>query len=329
MNYFLGMDGGGTKTIAVVADEKGIVRGVGRAGCINFQEIGTRAAAKELSRAYKAALKSAGVKPDQIVASGYGICGADRDKDYFTVLDMISTFDRSPMRILVNDTSIALRAGTPDGVGVACISGTGANVMGFNREGMFKRAGGLGPLSADWGGGMDVAVAAINAAMKQGEGRGHKTAIYDMIMDHFKLGHIEDLIEFGFRDINREHELGQVTPIVFKAAANGDKVAREILENVGRSIGGAAKFVISQLFKPGEPVTVALGGSVFMRGTHELHIETLKKVIGAKRNPIKVVKLTTEPAVGGVLLAMDLYHGRKTSVAVTHRIAGSLKKYLG
>ncbi|MFA6034601.1 MAG: BadF/BadG/BcrA/BcrD ATPase family protein [Myxococcota bacterium] len=174
MGYFLGMDGGGTKTIAIVTDEKGNVRGVGRSGGINFQAIGVKAAARELGKAYKAALESAGIGPGDLLAAGYGICGADRDKDYETVLGMIRTFDSCPMRVLVNDTSVALRAGTPDGVGVACISGTGCNVMGFNGRGIFKRAGGLGPLSADWGGGMDIAVAGINAAMKQGEGAGKR-----------------------------------------------------------------------------------------------------------------------------------------------------------
>jgi N-acetylglucosamine kinase-like BadF-type ATPase len=164
--------------------------------------------------------------------------------------------------------------------------------------------------------------------MKRGEGRGRKTLIYDMLMEHYRLEHIEDLIEFGFHDVRRERELAQVTPIVFKAAAAGDGVAVDLLEKAGRSLGGAAKFVISELFKPGEHVTVALGGSVFMRGSHGVHIETLRRTIGEKRNPLKIVRLTTEPAVGGVLLAMDLYYGKKTPTVAAKRIAEGLKRFM-
>jgi len=130
---------------------------------------------------------------------------------------------------------------------------------------------------------MDGAGGGDKCGDEAGGGARPKTAIYDMLMDHFELGHIEDLIEFVSR-CGREHELAR-SLIVFKAAASGDKVAREILENVGRSIGGAAKFFISRCSSRGEPVTVALGGSVFMRGTHELHIENVKKVIARKTQP--------------------------------------------
>ncbi|MBI5529743.1 MAG: ATPase [Deltaproteobacteria bacterium] len=328
MTYFLGMDGGGSKTIAVVADAEGDVLGVGRSGGINFQEIGVRAARAELALAHRRALRVAGVRPAATAAAGYGICGADRDKDYATVMDMIIGFDASPLRVLVNDTSIALRAGTPDGVGVACISGTGVNVMGFNREGRFKRVGGLGPLSADWGGGTDIAVAAVNAAMKQAEGRGPNTLLHDLILERFGLDDIEDMIELGFCDVGREDAIAAVTPLAFRAAAMGDAVAHDILVRAGSSIGKAARFVINDLFAPGEPVTVALGGSVFMRGRPPVPADALARVVKTARNPVKIIKLRTEPAVGGVLLAMDGHYGRTTPKAVAERIACTLNEHI-
>jgi N-acetylglucosamine kinase-like BadF-type ATPase len=78
MSHVLGVDAGGTKTIAAVADENGRVDGVGLAGSANFQTCGVAGARNQIQRAVAAAVEMAGLQPNQLEAVCYGVAGADR-----------------------------------------------------------------------------------------------------------------------------------------------------------------------------------------------------------------------------------------------------------
>ena len=170
----LGVDGGASKTHAVLADDQGRVLGVGRAGCGNWEVVGLEGARATLHEAVGGALAQAGLRAAQVMASGYGLAGCDWPSDEGRLLPLIASLGLSGPVNLVNDAFLPLRAGTRDGVGIAAIAGSGTGVAGRNRAGQIARSFGAGYPFSDWGGaGEIVREAFLGGATVQTTGPGH------------------------------------------------------------------------------------------------------------------------------------------------------------
>jgi N-acetylglucosamine kinase-like BadF-type ATPase len=306
MSFVLGVDAGGTKTVALVAGQDGQVRGVGRSGCANFQACGVAGAEGQIKKAVEEAAGQAGVDPSGFAAVCYGVAGADRPKDFETIRKFVEPLTPCPNFRLENDTIIALRAGTHDGVGIALIAGTGSNAIGRDSQGKKLQVGGLGRLTGDFGSGSQLAEAAVVAAMMSTDGRGTKTILTDKICSHLGLEHIEDIIEYTFYDSDKSHlDLGALAPLVFEAAAEGDELARSILKEAGHNVARAVKVILDKLFPGGGEVAIVFGGAVFQRGADTTLIETVSKECNAHREGLKFVRLQVEPVLGAVGFAFD------------------------
>ena len=320
--FILGVDGGGTKTRAVIADLKGNVLATGLAGPGNFQGIGKTAAQGEIKRSIEKALEAASALPEQIECAAYGMAGADREKDFDTVADFLMDINPAAHFVLCNDTTLILRAGTKDGVGVAAVAGTGSNTMGFNEAGEHVKVGGYGPFSGDSGSSGDIAGKAIVAAWKAVDGRGPKTIIEDMIRETLKLDDLMDIIELTYFDsFDPSFRLNQHAPIVFEAAKKGDKVAQRILRKTGHECADDILSCMRRLFKDKDrPVPLVLGGSIYQKGVSPLFVKSVEEKVRKVYPNVKLVRLKYEPCVGAILLAMDNHLGKATPMAMQKRI---------
>jgi N-acetylglucosamine kinase-like BadF-type ATPase len=306
MSFVLGVDAGGTKTVAVVAGRDGQVRGVGRSGSANFQACGVAGAQNQIKKAVEEAAGQAGVDLSGFAAVCYGVAGADRSLDFETIRKIVEPLTPCPDFRLENDTIIALRAGTRDGVGIALIAGTGSNAIGRDAQGKKLQVGGLGRLTGDFGSGEQLAEAAVVAAMMGTDGRGAKTILTDKITAHLGLKHIEDIIEHTFYDSQKTHlDLGALAPLVFQAAAEGDEVARSILKEAGQNVARAVKVILDKLFPGEEEIVIVFGGAVFQKGADTTLIETVSKECNAHRKGLKFVRLQVEPVLGAIGFAFD------------------------
>jgi N-acetylglucosamine kinase-like BadF-type ATPase len=306
MSFVLGVDAGGTKTVALVAGQDGQVRGVGRSGCANFQACGVAGAEGQIKKAVEEATGQAGVDPSGFAAVCYGVAGADRPKDFATIRRFVEPLTPCSNFRLENDTIIALRAGTKDGVGIALIAGTGSNAIGRDSEGKKLQVGGLGRLTGDFGSGSQLAEAAVVAAVMGTDGRGNPSALTGKITSQLGLEHIEDIIEHTFYDSNKTHlDLGGLAPLVFEAAAEGDEVARSILREAGQNVARAVKVILDKLFSGKEEITIVFGGAVFQKGADTTLIETVSKECNAHRQGLRFVRLGVEPVLGAIGFAFD------------------------
>src|SRR4051812_23234 len=123
----LGVDGGNTKSLAIVADLDGRVLGTGRSGCGDIYGTTPEAALAELDRAISAALEAAAVRPEHVAAAGFSLAGADWPEDFtFLGAEMRGRVGDAAKTVVVNDAIGALVAGTPEGDGVAVVCGTGS-----------------------------------------------------------------------------------------------------------------------------------------------------------------------------------------------------------
>jgi len=311
LEYLLGMDAGGTKTLCALTDINGRVVGVGRAGCGNFQASGRQAAGKQLALSIDRAVEVARIRQDQIAVAFYGISGADREKDFRIVRDLLPPMNPASRMFLENDTFIALRAGAPEGVGLGLISGTGTNAIGFNQKGERMQVGGWGsPYLGDFGSAHDIAAEAIARAQRGRDGRGPPTLLYDTLVAALGVEDLVDISERNYFDSHTPLDVGSLAPLVFETAREGDTVALEILRKAGREISLAALSVLRSLFLPDAEIPVVLGGSVFQRGTHGAMVSALEDAIRKEFPKVEFKILDQEPVLGAILGAADQYFDR-------------------
>src|SRR5262245_12292714 len=190
-NLFLGIDGGGTKTLAVVVDADGRERGRGAASGANLRAVGIEQAMTSLWTAATAAAEQAGASLP-VARAWMGLAGVDRPADQQLLLPRLAPcFARAVQ--LTNDAELVLSA-LEHAVGVAVISGTGSIVLGRDPAGMTARVGGWGHLLGDEGSGYDIGRAALQAAVQAADGRGRPTTLLHQLLERCGLRSAEDIL---------------------------------------------------------------------------------------------------------------------------------------
>ena len=163
----MGIDGGGSKTAALLADETGRVLGRGAAGASNFQIVGHEAAQAAIVAAMAAATAAAGMAPQPpLSALCIGLSGVDRPGERVSFQQWAAALYPAARVLIANDAELVLAAGTPQGWGLALICGTGAIVYGRSLAGQTARADGWGHLLGDEGSGYAIGLAALRAVMR-------------------------------------------------------------------------------------------------------------------------------------------------------------------
>lgn len=300
----IGIDGGGSKTVALLADAAGRVLGRGVAGPSNHQTVGVAAAESALNQAIQAAFAAAGLEPRPPRAIGLGMSGVDRPADHAIIHDWAARHVPGVRVVIVNDAEIVLAAGTPAGWGVAVICGTGSIVVGRNPEGRTARAGGWGYILGDEGSGYAIGQAALRAIMRAGDGRGPQTALTGAILAHWSLPSPSALIgRLHGAPTPPIQEIARLAALVESVAAAGDEVAQGILAEAGRELAVAVAAVMRHLELRG-PTPCALAGGVLVRGqlTRQMFLDAATS-LGLRLDPVTPVP---EPAQGALILARKL-----------------------
>lgn len=322
--YYLGIDAGNSKTHALIADSHGQAVGLYTAGPGNWENIGLEGARAVYQEALDGALAKAGLRRADLCAAGYGLAGYDFPSDDARLRPVVESLGVPGPCFLDNDSLIGLRAGTSKPYGVVCISGSGSTKAGRNRRGETFRTWGLAASMGDWGGGGDIAQAAIGAVACAAKGIEPPTALTEPILQHFGAPDVTALLE----KLTRAHEYRiDFVPLVFEVAAAGDAVARSILVRAGRDLARSTNAVIRALGMADEAFELVLAGSVF-KATYPLLVDTLSAEVRVVAPRVQIVRLTTPPVVGAVLLAMEAA-GLTPDDSVRLRLQATVQARLG
>ncbi|MCS6875089.1 MAG: hypothetical protein N2Z23_08695 [Pyrinomonadaceae bacterium] len=302
-NLYIGIDGGGTKTQAVVIDNSREILGEGFAEASNPLRVGVDRALKNIFTAVERACDRAGRSSSDIVSIECGLAGVRREDLRLLIRKLIIQKLRIKNVDVLTDAEIALYGTTLGKQGLVVIAGTGSVCIGRNSEGKQFSAGGWGPLAGDEGGGAGIARRALQAIAKASDGRGKATALSRVAVDYFRAGKLEDLSVAIYAPQVDNVKIAGFARCVIETAKAGDEVAVEILHEAGRELGLAAVAVIRKLKMQRRKFPIGIVGGIFNAG--ELIIEPFFEFVQSVAPKAYLVKPKLQPAHAAAVMAFE------------------------
>ncbi len=300
MDYIIGIDGGGTKTVGILATETGEIVAKAQAGPSNYHVVGieqTQAVLTEI-------ISKLSTKVDNFqlesLSFRIGMAGLGREEDKKVIGQICDEIGINKERILTHDAHIALVGGTGKQAGVIVISGTGSIVYGINESGKEVRAGGWGYLLGDEGSGYDIALKGLQAIARASDKRGKPTLLTDLILKKLELNAPNKLIRWT-HDASRD-EIAQLAGLVFEAAEMNDEKAGQIIDNAFTELACAVETVTVQL-EFTQQFDIVFSGGILLN--QPLLADKLQRWIEKIIIGSTVIRPKHEPAYGAVLLAME------------------------
>jgi glucosamine kinase len=305
--HVLGIDAGGTKTVCLLADDRGSIVAEGRGTGANLHAAGELAVEKALHEVMEAALGETGIAPAAICL---GIAGVDRDDEARIVRAIMRRIGHGARTLVVNDALIALAAGAGDAPGIVIIAGTGSIVYGRNAKGEAARAGGWGHMIGDEGSGYWIGREALAAVMRAADGRGPATQLTADILAEFEVSDVSRLPRLVYDRAHPRMAVAALGPLVQRVSEQGDAVATRILERAVDELVLAAGSVASRLEMRGDAFAFFLAGGI-VRVVPWL-AEALPRRLAEVAPRSQVEILDKEPALGAVWLALAEARGGAT-----------------
>jgi N-acetylglucosamine kinase-like BadF-type ATPase len=299
--HVVGVDGGATKTDAVVMTPDGSILGSGRAGCSNWENAGLDGAVAAIETALESALTEAGCARSEIAAAVFALAGVDWPADHSRFDEALAPLGLAGRRRVTNDSFAALRAGISGQVGCVSSAGTGAVAAGRNAAGETARtmAEGFGEL----GGAGDIVERALWACARMREASGPETALAVELCNALAVRDLDAL----FESIKRRGLVpgADLARLVLETAAQGDEVAHGLLVEQGRSLADEVLGVARRLRMVDTEFELVIAGSVHLAGSAALDGAFLARI--AEGAPgARIVPLRERPVIGAARLALEL-----------------------
>jgi N-acetylglucosamine kinase-like BadF-type ATPase len=307
--FLLAVEGGGSKTQALVTDLDGKNLGRGFGPGSNLHGVGIEGAGKAVGMAVDGALMNATGKLGEggswrdagIAAACFGLAGIDGPEDEAAFSAWVKGQGIADRFVVVNDSELVVAAGTPEGWGVALISGTGSVCLARSPQGRTIRVGGWGPLLGDEGSGYRLAIDALRLATQAVDGRESAEALPRAILRHWSLPDAAALINHVHASGMTPAEIAGLAPMIVALAASGDAAARGLVE---QSVKDLARQVDTAIRRLGlEKPPLALAGS-------QIRGDVRRGVLAAIQSPIGDVAFVDDPCRGAVTLAKRLFKGK-------------------
>ncbi len=310
-NLFLGVDGGGTKTLVVLLDGENNVIAEGLSGASNPMRVGIEKAVANISEAVNNACDKSNRNVADIVAAALGLAGVRRNDIRLRIRERISRMLRTNFVEVVTDADIALYGAVKDKTGLVVIAGTGSICLGKNEKGEKAIAGGWGPLAGDEGGGAGIARRALHLIAKASDGRGCPTILSQKAMEYFRAGKPEDLLVAIYAPQIDNTRIAGFAKFVAEAAAEGDEVSKQILDEAGYELGLAATAVVRQLQLQKRKFPIAIVGGIFKSG--QIITEPLLETVSKIAPKAYLIEPLLPPAVAAAQMAFEICRNGKSA----------------
>lgn len=306
----LGVDGGGTKTHAIILDLNLNILGEGVAGPSNPLRVGVVNAGTAIRNAVDKACDASDLRRTDLLAAEIGLAGVRRQELRARIRESLKGLAIRDL-VVVGDSDIALYAATQGAPGLVVIAGTGSICCGINARGKQACAGGWGPLAGDEGGGAWIARRGLRAIAYASDGRGPATSLSAAAGKYFRVSNPIDLSTAIYAPSITNEYLAGFGKFVIQAAKAKDKVARQILVEAGKELGVAAAAVIRNLKLERETFPVGYVGGVFA-ASGELVLSHLREAL----MEVAPRAFLTPPKFSPAVAAARMAHERLSDIAL-------------
>lgn len=288
--YYLGVDGGGTKTTAVVFDGNGnfICKACGES--INYYSVGMDNARKAMADIISR-LSVQEFSCAVIGMSALGERATEEETERFC-----GGVIKSNTIIMDSDLFVALEAMDTEGECAVVISGTGSMAVCRNSDKSISHAGGFGYILGDEGSGYSIAMSAIKTAIRAAEGCAEKTALTEKCLEFFSVRSVYDLIDLFYEKTVSRKTIASFAKEVMLCAQSGDKTALSIITEEARLLSQTA---MSLLKGKEKAIPVGLWGGVFQHNS--LFKDAFSQFL-ANEGFVNVKLLDFTPELGAIMV---------------------------
>lgn len=310
IKYYIGMDGGGTKTHAVITDHNGSLLAEHTAGPSNFQIIGVEKAAETIYSLILLCCESVDCSVKDVAGVACGLAGAGREADQKRMANGLKAYALRKGTALKNvivesDARAALEGAFHGGSGIILIAGTGSIAFGKDPKGKVHRVGGWGRMLGDEGSGYHVGRLGLTAVTRQQDGRGEKTVLTRMIAKEFGLTDQTAIINAVYKN---GFDIASVAPLVLKGAEKNDAVCRAVIENAVIELSwhilvAAEKISVASRKTVKEKIHVAFIGGLIANDT--VISRMLTQYLKENFPMIDIIPPMLSPAAGAAVMAMN------------------------
>ena len=298
-----GIDGGASKTVAIIADTNGRILGKGKAGPSNYHNIGVQAATLAIQTALRRARLNAATteRPEIAVVA---LAGIDSKGDMITASRFVKNSRIAQTSIVIHDSVAALYAATKGRAGIVVNAGTGSFAAGINSKGAYARAGGWGYIVSDEGSAYDIGLRAIKMAFRSFDGREKETEVVTILKRRFRIQQVDDLVPQLYTTGLSVEQIAGLAPLVIRSAQK-DSISRRIVREAGTELGELVCTVAIRLHMTKNKFPVAAIGGNFRSGDYLLR--TLKFRIRQVCPNARVIQTNVEPVLGSLSLALKAH----------------------
>lgn len=311
MHVVLGVDGGNTKTIALVAALDGTILGAGRGGCgdiYNGDMAGTTwsdpaaAAIANIEFAVETALQAAQVKAADLVAAVFNMAGADWPEDFALLTTAMKVRGYGRALLVQNDALGVLHSGVANNVGVSVICGTGGATGARGPDGRTWH-------SSTWQnqvqGGSQLSQKTLDAVVRSELGIDPPTSLKQRVMNYFGLHSVEEILhKYTAREPHPTEHIDGLAPLLLDEADAGDLMARQIVQEHGVALGNYAIVAARRVGLEGTPFSLVLAGGV-LRHPSTLLADTIVARVQTTSPEVRPTRSRFEPIVGVLFSALE------------------------
>lgn len=261
-SYYIGIDGGATKTLVALGDNLGTMIEVIKLGATNYHAMGVETTKDTLKEALDTITRNNKIGIAQIKKICFGGAGIDTDEGVKIMTNIFRDIGYKNELTIVNDSLIAL-VGANDGYhGGVVIGGTGSVAIGVDDDGKTHKVGGWGHILDDRGSGYAIARDALYRIMSYHDGRGRETLLWDGVKERLKIESPEEISDFVYDSQTKKHDIADLATIVI-GLYDKDEVATEIIEEAVASLQRLIVTLAKNIGK--DRFSMALYGSIIVK----------------------------------------------------------------
>jgi len=267
MKYCIGVDGGGSKTLAYLGDMQGNILNKKNFGPSNYQIIGKKSTELVLKEIVEYFINKKNIGNDDLKFISAGIAGLDRERDRKVLKSIFDSMNLPCDVILQNDSYTSLAGGLNYQNGLIVASGTGSVAVG-KRDSNYHRMGGWTHVLGDEGSGYSIGLNALKMIMKVYDGRLEKTKLYYELLKKIQVDDPRDTITYAYDKVHNTRDIASLTPLVFEYLKEKDSLSLRLVNAAVDDLYNLVYPLIGKLYSEQESFLFTYSGSIILKNKY-------------------------------------------------------------